>query len=123
MNTITNAEANMDAQVREPFLNRLVRAQPFWVFVALVLLCLILSLVSSPFATAENFSNVTLNFAFIGIIALGMTTVVMTTGIDLSVGSVMGLCGIVTGLVLEAGYPNGGGDCGGSLGSSRLWSD
>ena len=45
------------------------------------------------FASIENFYNITRNFAFIGIMALGMTTVIVTGGIDLSVGSVMGLAG------------------------------
>jgi ribose transport system permease protein len=63
-----------------------------------------MSMVSDVFATGDNFFNVTRNFAFIGIIALGMTAVIITAGIDLSVGSVMGLSGIVTGLVLNAGY-------------------
>ncbi len=85
-------------------LQRLLRSQPFWVTVALFLLCLLMSMVSDSFATTENFSNVTLNFAFIGIIAVGMTAVIITAGIDLSVGSVMGLSGIVTGLVLAQGY-------------------
>ena len=51
---------------------------------------------------ADNFYNITRNFAFIGIMALGMTAVIMTGGIDLSVGSVMGVVGVVCGLVLQA---------------------
>ena len=47
------------------------------------------------FATRDNFYNITRNFAFIGIMALGMTAVIITGGIDLSVGSVMGLVGVV----------------------------
>ena len=80
-------------QVREPFFHRLLRTQPFWVFVAFALLCLVLSLVSSPFATAENFSNVTLNFAFIGIIAQGMTagiSAILMVGWMGSVGNELG---------------------------------
>ena len=42
------------------------------------------------FFTEDNFFNITRNFSFIGIIALGMTAVIMTGGIDLSVGSVVG---------------------------------
>ena len=57
------------------------------------------------FASAENFYNITRNFAFIGIMALGMTTVIVTGGIDLSVGSVMGLAAIVAGLVLQDAGP------------------
>ena len=64
-----------------------------------------MSLVSEPFASADNIFNVSRNFAFIGLIALGQTAVIATGGIDLSVGSVMGLAGIVTGLVLGSGQP------------------
>ena len=43
------------------------------------------------FASEDNFYNITRNFAFIGIMALGLTAVIITGGIDLSVGSIMGL--------------------------------
>jgi ribose transport system permease protein len=56
------------------------------------------------FASADNFYNITRNFAFIGIMAVGMTAVILTSGIDLSVGSVMGVVGVVCGLVLQAGF-------------------
>ena len=79
--------------------------QAFWVSVALALICLVMSQLSEVFATQDNFFNITRNFAFIGIMALGMTVVIITGGIDLSVGSVMALSGIITGLTLKAGYP------------------
>lgn len=86
------------------FRQRILRNQTFWVTIAVILICLLMTLVSDSFATADNLFNVTRNFAFIGIIAVGMTAVVITAGIDLSVGSVMGFSGIVAGLVLTAGY-------------------
>ena len=86
-------------------LGHMIRSQPFWVTVALGLICLVMSQISEVFFTEDNFFNVTRNFAFIGIIAMGMTAVIITGGIDLSVGSVVGLSGIVTGLVLHAGHP------------------
>lgn len=86
-------------------MQRLLSSQAFWVTVAVALISVIMNQVSEQFGTGDNFFNVTRNFAFIGIIALGMTAVIITGGIDLSVGSVMGLSGIVTGLVLQAGYP------------------
>ena len=49
--------------------------------------------VSNVFFTDDNFFNVTRNFSFIGIIALGMTAVIITRGIDLSVGSIVGSVG------------------------------
>jgi ribose transport system permease protein len=85
-------------------LRQMVRSQPFWVTIALVLICVVMSQVSDVFFSEDNFFNVTRNFAFIGIIAIGMTAVIITGGIDLSVGSIVGLSGIVTGLVLHAGH-------------------
>jgi ribose transport system permease protein len=84
---------------------RLLGSQPFWITAAVLLLSGGMSLASEPFASHENFFNITRNFAFIGLIALGQTLVIVTAGIDLSVGSVMGLAGIVTGLALESGQP------------------
>jgi ribose transport system permease protein len=81
----------------------LARRQALWVTLALALLVTAMSLGSPAFATHDNFFHVTRNFAFIGLVALGQTAVILTAGIDLSVGSVMGLAGVVTGLVLEAG--------------------
>src|SRR5260221_12758669 len=82
-------------------LHGLVGAQSFWVTVVLVAICSVMSYQQpDSFATTDNFFNVTRNFAFIGVMALGMTPVIITGGIDLSVGSVMGLVAIVCGLVL-----------------------
>lgn len=79
--------------------------QSLWVMLTVAALAGVMSLVSDPFASADNLFNVSRNFAFIGLIALGQTAVIATGGIDLSVGSVMGLAGIVTGLVLGSGQP------------------
>jgi ribose transport system permease protein len=84
---------------------RLVSRQPFWITVALLLMCAMMSVYQpAAFATADNFYNITRNFAFVGLMALGMTAVILTGGIDLSVGSIMGLVGVVCGLVLQAGH-------------------
>src|SRR5215217_9054883 len=86
-------------------LQRLLASQPFWVLVGLLLICAVMSwLQPAAFASADNLFNITRNFAFIGIMALGMTAVILTGGIDLSVGSIMGLVGVVCGLVLQAEY-------------------
>ena len=88
-------------------MRKLLRSQPqsLWVMLTVAALAGAMSLVSEPFASADNIFNVSRNFAFIGLIALGQTAVIATGGIDLSVGSVMGLAGIVTGLVLGSGQP------------------
>ena len=87
-------------------MQRVLSSQAFWVTMALVAMCAVMSaLQPQAFASTENFYNITRNFAFIGIMALGMTTVIVTGGIDLSVGSVMGLAAIAAGLVLQASGP------------------
>lgn len=81
-----------------------IRTQPFWVLVSMVTIVVVMSFVSDVFMTERNMFNITRNFAFFGIMALGMSAVICTAGIDLSVGSLMGLTGIVAGLVMQAGY-------------------
>ncbi len=83
----------------------LLASQAFWVMLALIVICVIMSIREPRFATEENFYNITRNFAFIGIMALGLTAVIITGGIDLSVGSIMGLAAVAAGLTLEAQYP------------------
>ena len=74
--------------------------------VALLVLVVVMTASIEPsFGTAENVANITRNFAPFGIMALGMTVVIITGGIDLSVGSIMGLVAIVAGLFLTWEYP------------------
>lgn len=77
----------------------------FWVVIATVVACILLSIVTSTFATSQNLFNVTRNFAFVALVALGMTAVIITGGIDLSVGSTIGISGIVLAVVMNAGWP------------------
>src|SRR5579862_3303645 len=93
------ADAGLDARDRR-FFEKLLGNQAFWVAVTLLILCIIGSIFQENYASEDNFYNTTRNFAFIGIMALGMTPVIITGGIDLSVGSVMGVVAIVCGLVL-----------------------
>ncbi len=80
--------------------------QAFWVTVAVAALC-VATAIEQPdtFATKANLFNVTRNFAAIGIMAMGMTAVIITGGIDLSVGSVMAFVAIIAARLLEAEYP------------------
>jgi ribose transport system permease protein len=82
----------------------LVASQVFWVVLATIVGCLVLSFVTSTFATQQNIFNVTRNFAFVAIVALGMMAVIVTGGIDISVGSTIGISGIVLSVVMNAGH-------------------
>jgi ribose transport system permease protein len=87
------------------FIQRVVKSQAFWVTVAVLALSLVIGLYQPSFFTAQNLGNITRNFAPFGIMALGMTCVIITGGIDLSIGSIMGLVAIVAGLFLTWHYP------------------
>ena len=77
---------------------RVLSLQAFWVLLAAALLAaVILSFATDAFATPQNLFNVTRNFAFVAIVAIGMTAVIITGGIDLSVGSILCLSAMVTG--------------------------
>jgi hypothetical protein len=82
----------------------MVANQAFWVAAALLALVVFMTWLEPTFGTADNVTNVTRNFAPLAIMSLGMTVVIITGGIDLSVGSVMGLVAIVTGLLLTWHY-------------------
>ena len=66
-----------------------------------LLLAIALSLASPHFLTSGNLYNLLDQSVVLGIVAIGMTFVVLTGGIDLSVGSVAGMTGIVLGLLLR----------------------
>jgi ribose transport system permease protein len=78
--------------------------QATWVFLAAVVAAVVLSLVTDTFASQQNIFNVTRNFAFVGIVALGMTVVIISGGIDLSVGSVLCLGAMVQAICMNAEY-------------------
>ncbi|WP_029064334.1 ABC transporter permease [Labrenzia sp. DG1229] len=82
----------------------MIRTQPFWVFLAILAIGFVMTFVSDAFMTERNMFNITRNFAFFGIMALGMSAVICTAGIDLSVGSLLGLCAITLGLTMQAGW-------------------
>ena len=83
---------------------RLFASQTFWVLIAVILACIFLSFATDSFATTKNLYNITRNVTFVAIIALGMTFVIITGGIDLSVGSVLCLSSMVLAVTMHAGY-------------------
>jgi len=66
----------------------------------LALLAAGFALVSPEFLSPRNLSNIALQSAALIIVALGMTLVILTEGIDLSLGAVLGLCGVVMSMLL-----------------------
>ena len=75
----------------------------FQSLIALVLLCIGISLMSDKFFTVDNAWNVMRQISVNICISVGMTLVVLTSGIDLSVGSVLAFCGAITAGLLKSG--------------------
>lgn len=74
-------------------------------FIALVLLVVVLGCISPEFRTASNFLNLLRQATFNGLIAFGMTCVILSDGIDLSVGSTFALAAIVCAELIMYGLP------------------
>lgn len=100
--TITLGESIKQRQYS--WISWITSRQSFWVFLAVVAACIFLSFATESFATTNNLFNVTRNITFVALIALGMTIVIITGGIDLSVGAVLCLCSMILAVVMHAGY-------------------
>ncbi len=101
-NTLTEV---IDRSEHRSMLSRLTSHHTFWVFIAALLACMALTLLTDTFATERNLFNVSRNFAFVGIIALGMTAAIASGGIDLSVGSTVVLSAMTVAVLMSSGLP------------------
>jgi ribose transport system permease protein len=87
-----------------PYVARRLTPQ-FGIGIALLLEAGLFSILSPHFLTTENLLNISLQTSINAIIAIGMTFVILTAGIDLSVGSMVALAGIITTMVLKLTVP------------------
>jgi ribose/xylose/arabinose/galactoside ABC-type transport system permease subunit len=71
----------------------------------LLLICGVLTVLSDRFLTVSNAFNVIRQVSINAIISVGMTLVILTGGIDLSVGSIVAFCGSITAGLLASGQP------------------
>jgi ribose transport system permease protein len=83
----------------------LIRRQELVIFLLLLLFGIALTFGTSTFFTSTNLINIALGFSWYAIAAFGATMVIIVGGIDLSVGSVMALAGMISALALQAGLP------------------
>jgi ribose transport system permease protein len=75
------------------------------IFIVMVAFFIFLSVASPFFLNVTNIQNLLLQSVFVMLVGFGMTFVLTVGGIDLSVGSVLGFSGAVTGLSISAGAP------------------
>ncbi len=70
-------------------------------FFALIVIILVFSLLSPYYFSVHNFLTMASHVAIYGILAVGMLLVILNGGIDLSVGSTLGLCGVIAGFLMQ----------------------
>jgi ribose transport system permease protein len=80
-------------------------ARQFGTLIGLAVLCAILWTLTPYFLTVSNLLNVVEQTSINAIVAVGMTFVILSGGIDLSVGSIVALSGVVLGASLQSGQP------------------
>ena len=86
-------------------LQRFIHSKESGVLGAILVLGLILTIKSPYFLTTINIFNILRNMSTIGIMAIGITMVIITGGIDLSIGSVMAVTGMFTARIMYEGMP------------------
>jgi len=89
--------------VREGMLVGMLRR--FGPLLGLATMCIVLSITSEHFLTVDNLVNVFRQSAVNALLGLGQLVVIITAGIDLSVGSILGFCCVLVAYLLKAGVP------------------
>ncbi|BBQ00584.1 sugar ABC transporter permease [Burkholderia sp. SFA1] len=121
MRALSSNKAASDASNKEPneapdtrqaepsrgieFLRACLRIRELNVLSVLLLVGFLISLFSPYFLTTNNLMGVFRSFSLVALMSIGMMLVIITGGIDLSVGSVMGLSSLVTALAFQHGLP------------------
>src|SRR6185503_2750392 len=83
----------------------MLSARQFGTVIGLVVLCAVLWVLTPHFLTVSNLLNIAEQTSINAIVAVGMTFVILSGGIDLSVGSIVALAGVVLGTALQGGQP------------------
>ena len=77
----------------------------YGIFLGFLCVIIVLSVLEPSFLTTHNLINIMRQTSVIGIMAVGMTFVILTAGIDLSVGSILALTGVVCASLEHRGWP------------------
>jgi ribose/xylose/arabinose/galactoside ABC-type transport system permease subunit len=95
-------KTNAGAAAIGGFFRGILRARESGIAIPLILLVIIVSAVNPVFLDIDNLLNIARQISFVFIIGIAMTFVLIGAGLDLSVGSVLALGGVICGLVLRA---------------------
>ena len=105
MNTHTTSLKAPASQSRSTHMRDIYRR--YGIVAVLIVLCIVLSFANQYFLTLGNIADILRQTSINGILAVGMTYVVLTAGIDLSVGSTLALAGIISASLVTGPHPHG----------------
>src|ERR1700759_538731 len=94
---------NEQPKPRKGFAAQLMHSRETGIVGALAIMMVLLSIFAPDFASKGNLLNDARNLSFIGIVVLGQAAVMITGGIDLSVGSVWGLAAVASAAMMQSG--------------------
>jgi ribose transport system permease protein/rhamnose transport system permease protein len=72
---------------------------------AIVALSMVIGLINPEFISPANLSDILVNTAYVAVAAVGMTMVIVSGGIDISIGSILGVCATIAGKLAVSGVP------------------
>ncbi|MGC8770480.1 MAG: ABC transporter permease [Brevinematia bacterium] len=98
----TNRKLSINQRIRI-MLSNFIRSQIFGILLILFTMVFALSIFTKTFLTSTNIFNILRAFSWIAISAFGQCLVIITGGIDLSVGSVMAFSGLISAILMKAG--------------------
>ena len=99
----TVADGTDEFDGTQSLLKRVVGLQAFWILGVLIVICLFFTVIAGDrFLSTNNFSLISQNVAVWAVLGVGMTFVIITSGIDLSVGSVLVFSSVVAAKLMEA---------------------
>ncbi len=75
----------------------------YGIYIAFVIICIVFAVLSPDFFSLSNIHNILIQTSAIAIVAIGQTLVILTGGIDISVGRLMGMSGILIGVFASKG--------------------
>ncbi|MFM0012897.1 ABC transporter permease [Paraburkholderia sediminicola] len=105
MNTHTTSLKVPASQSRSAHMRDIYRR--YGIVAVLIVLCIVLSFANQYFLTLGNIADILRQTSINGILAVGMTYIVLTAGIDLSVGSTLALAGIISASLVTGPHPHG----------------
>lgn len=99
-----NSEKAADAEVRRSLFSSPMIRQYGGIVISLVVLCVVFAVLNPRFLTFNNFMNIMQQVAVIAVAAYGMTYVILLGEIDLSIGSIIAVSGMVAAQAFAMGF-------------------